>query len=86
MFLHLSLILFTGGPLSRGLSVQEGSLSRGIFVMETTPGTVEERVVCILLECILVMICNRSCKGILSIINCYDVNIKRIKSLCDINI
>ena len=31
MFLHLSVILFTGGSLSREVSVQGGSLSRGVL-------------------------------------------------------
>ena len=32
MFLHLSVILFMGESLSRGVSVQRGSLSRGVSV------------------------------------------------------
>ena len=48
MFLHLSVILFTGGRW-------RGSLSRGVSVTET-PHMVEERAVRILLECILVQL------------------------------
>ena len=43
--------LCPGGSLSKW----GGSLSRGVSVMETPPGTVEQRAVRILLECILVM-------------------------------
>ena len=62
MFLHLSVILFTGGDLCPGrslcrggVSFQVGSLSRGGegFSVVVTPRTVEERAVRILLESIL---------------------------------
>ena len=51
------------GSLSRGLcmkgSLSRGCLSRGVSV-QVSPHTVEERVVCILLECILVVWTDRA--------------------------
>ena len=68
MFLHLSVMLFTGGlcsrgSLSKGVSVQRGCLSRGVVCPEGSlsvrhPRTVKKRAECILLECILVYYAN----------------------------
>ena len=66
MFLHLSVILVTGGlcrRLGRGVSVQEGLCRKGWDCpgglcsggsVQGDPRTVEERALRILLECILV--------------------------------
>ena len=61
MFLHLCVILFTGGYLSEGgglyvgVSVRVGSLSRGRGLCQGDPPYGKERAVRILLECILVI-------------------------------
>ena len=61
MYLHLSVILFTGGKsLSRGVSVGGGGCpgdlySGGLCHGDPPPRMVEERALRILLECILVL-------------------------------